>query len=293
MKICYALFVCFVALCSNSLLAQNSNEFLTVSYTRLPTGEVEVSAANSSYIPYTVSLSFPHLSGTYTVNDSTVYNTIAYHGNNKLLTLIPVSENQPISFSYRYTTHIGDYRIKPDTNYVYLMPLNEGKSTRLNTLRAIRTNKTTGQEETVNIGVTFSTNVGDTVVAARSGVVVEAIDTVTLKEEHRATDAENFVRIYHQDGTLAQYKLFRQRGVFVEAGDTVYAGQIIGVAGGENYKIGSHLRFSLYIPDEEFIPVLPTLFLGADKIGKPVAYELYAVEHPDSLVNKEKVKVTE
>jgi murein DD-endopeptidase MepM/ murein hydrolase activator NlpD len=37
--------------------------------------------------------------------------------------------------------------------------------------------------------------------------------------------------------------------IFVKTGDSVKAGTALGIAGGENYQVGAHIRFSVYYAD--------------------------------------------
>lgn len=54
------------------------------------------------------------------------------------------------------------------------------------------------------------------------------------------------IQIQHKDGTTASYQNFQNGGVFPKSGDKVFAGQAIGIIGGENYNFGSHLSFSVF-----------------------------------------------
>jgi len=80
----------------------------------------------------------------------------------------------------------------------------------------------------------FALPVGEVVIAARGGEVVEI-------REHFRDDLDinrgqsNYVLIDHSDGTRAYYGHFRQNGVVVEVGELVAQRQQIGFAGNTGY----------------------------------------------------------
>jgi hypothetical protein len=88
---------------------------------------------------------------------------------------------------------------------------------------------------------------GTEVLAARDGVVID------LEEEFSrgGLDPElksraNFVKIRHDDGTIANYVHLLRNGVRVHVGDHVHAGQSIAYSGNTGYTSGPHLHFEVY-----------------------------------------------
>jgi len=87
--------------------------------------------------------------------------------------------------------------------------------------------------------------VGTPIHAARAGVVMDI-----ARYFHRAgTDRDrdgpraNFVRILHQDGTMAVYAHLDYAGVRVHPGERVARGQYIARSGNTGYSSGPHLHF--------------------------------------------------
>lgn len=165
----------------------------------------------------------------------------------------------------------------------------EGKKVRVSPLKSLR--ELVGKTKEEIVGVAFRTTEGDTIVAARRGLVTQVVDHSASTGEHKAFDSsENYVEVYHADGSFAVYKLFKNGGIFVEPGDEIIPGQPIGIVGGGNYNNGSHLRFTVFSPAREFHSFLPVFYLSSGQVGKPDFREPYISEHPLEWVTKEMSK---
>ncbi len=92
---------------------------------------------------------------------------------------------------------------------------------------------------------------GSIVCAVRSGTVME----VEFGNYQGGVDAEefgskaNFVRILHEDGTIATYAHLQLETVRVEIGETVEAGQIIARSGNTGFSTGPHLHLVIHKND--------------------------------------------
>jgi murein DD-endopeptidase MepM/ murein hydrolase activator NlpD len=87
---------------------------------------------------------------------------------------------------------------------------------------------------------------GMPIVAARGGVV-EAVEAHhgASPEEEPLTYEGNFVRVRHVDGSAAIYAHLRYRGVSVDVGETVEAGQLLGYSGATGDVEEPHLHFAV------------------------------------------------
>lgn len=97
--------------------------------------------------------------------------------------------------------------------------------------------------------IDFAAKEGTPVVAARRGVVMQVesdFDKASLNRE-KAGGRANFVRILHDDGTMALYAHLRLDGVMVREGQRVRAGQLIGLSGNTGYTTGPHLHFAVQV----------------------------------------------
>jgi murein DD-endopeptidase MepM/ murein hydrolase activator NlpD len=57
----------------------------------------------------------------------------------------------------------------------------------------------------------------------------------------------NFVRILHDDGSMALYAHLKTGGVLVRVGQQVQAGQQIGLSGNTGFTTGPHLHFAVQV----------------------------------------------
>lgn len=95
--------------------------------------------------------------------------------------------------------------------------------------------------------VDFAAGIGTPVIAARTGTVME----VQADFARAGLDAEtfagraNFVRIVHDDGTMALYAHLDVDGVVVRVGQRVRKGEAIGFSGNTGFTAGPHLHFTV------------------------------------------------
>lgn len=111
-------------------------------------------------------------------------------------------------------------------------------------------------QESVAFAVDFACEAGDRVVASRSGVVWSVRDDSDEScPDEECIDDANYVIIDHGDGTFSTYYHLKHKGAFVEPGDRVCGGQLIGQCGDTGYATGHHLHFSVLNTQWKTIPV--------------------------------------
>jgi murein DD-endopeptidase MepM/ murein hydrolase activator NlpD len=93
--------------------------------------------------------------------------------------------------------------------------------------------------------IDLATPVGTPVLAARDGMVMqlEADFDETGQDAGADTARANFIRILHDDGTMAVYAHLQAGGVLVRSGQRVRHGDRIGWSGNTGYSGGPHLHF--------------------------------------------------
>lgn len=87
---------------------------------------------------------------------------------------------------------------------------------------------------------------GTAVIAARDGMV-DATDARhgATAEEEPLSEYGNFVRVRHEDGTVALYAHLRHGGVAVRPGDAVAAGSLLGYSGASGDLLAPQLHFGV------------------------------------------------
>ncbi len=95
--------------------------------------------------------------------------------------------------------------------------------------------------------IDFALPEGTPIVAVREGVVMQVeadFDRAGLSLEKYGGRA-NFIRIVHDDGSMALYAHLQPEGVQVRVGQRVRAGQRIGLSGNTGFSTAPHLHFVL------------------------------------------------
>lgn len=97
--------------------------------------------------------------------------------------------------------------------------------------------------------VDFAANIGTPVLAARGGVVMQVENDFAKAglNRERYGGRANFIRILHDDGTMALYAHLREEGALVRVGQRVRAGQQIGLSGNTGFTTGPHLHFVVQV----------------------------------------------
>ena len=119
--------------------------------------------------------------------------------------------------------------------------------------------------------VDFAVAPGTPVLAARDGLVmqVESDATARLDPRQRHDPADdrargNFIRILHDDGTMALYAHLQNGGVVVAAGTRVRRGTIIGFSGNTGLSAAPHLHFVVQANRGMRLESLPFRMSGPD-----------------------------
>lgn len=103
--------------------------------------------------------------------------------------------------------------------------------------------------------IDFKCEPGTPIVASRTGVVWHTReDSNTGCDDPSCVDDGNFVILDHGDGTFSEYHHLQQFGALVETGETVCAGQVIGLCGNTGYSSGPHLHFAVTDTSHRTVP---------------------------------------
>ncbi len=120
----------------------------------------------------------------------------------------------------------------------YVLPWPVGKTYRLNNSYCIPAGGHREQQ-----AYDFLIPIGDTIVAARAGVVRKVKQD--SPDDGQGTD-HNHVMVEHADGTVGFYAHLKQDGVLVQVEEDVTAGQALALAGHSGTPDVVHLHFGVY-----------------------------------------------
>lgn len=142
-------------------------------------------------------------------------------------------------------------------SFSYSLPYEKGKSFLL--VQAYQSKLLSHKGE---YALDFKMKKGTKICAARSGVAV------AVKEDSRKGGMKlkylpegNHVIIKHDDGTYGNYWHLKYNGAFVNVGDTVKQGQVIGLAGKTGYAMFPHLHFEVTTQPSPGHDQIPTQFV--------------------------------
>ncbi|MDQ3617589.1 MAG: M23 family metallopeptidase [Pseudomonadota bacterium] len=170
--------------------------------------------------------------------------TVAAGGNALVAVLAIADPRRGGSFELRMESLPGDPSARP-LNVDYRLPLRQAKS-RIDQGYGGRFSHTDAQNR---YAIDFAAEIGTPVLAARDGVVMQVesnFEQAGLSLESYGGRA-NFVRILHDDGTMALYAHLKPEGVLARVGKRVRTGQQIGLSGNTGFTTGPHLHFALQV----------------------------------------------
>jgi murein DD-endopeptidase MepM/ murein hydrolase activator NlpD len=161
---------------------------------------------------------------------------------NRLLLILLLGHSAlGLSQTTNYSIHdLKAGKFKADSSPVYLLPFEKGK--RVFLIQAYESKMSHKGERALD----FKVKKGTRVCAAREGIVIAAredSDKGGLKTENLSDG--NYISIQHNDGSVAHYWHLKKDGVLVNAGDTIKAGQLIGMSGNTGYSAFPHLHFEV------------------------------------------------
>jgi len=148
-----------------------------------------------------------------------------------------------------------DWRTSP-----YVLPFPVGKNVFVNQANC----STGGHQGPYKYSYDFVMPIGTVVTAAREGVVAEI--RMKFHNGQPGEGQSNWVKIRHDDGTIAAYSHLTENGALVKIGDHVVAGEPIGLSGNTGNTGGlPHLHFHLSNCSEPVdCGTLPVTFRNTD-----------------------------
>ena len=116
--------------------------------------------------------------------------------------------------------------------------------------------------------VDFAADIGTQVIAARAGTVMDIETDFERAGLDTGNDASraNFVRIVHDDGTMALYAHLKPEGVLVRVGQRVRKAEVIGLSGNTGFTTGPHLHFAVQVNRGMQLQSIPFRMFGPQGI---------------------------
>lgn len=181
----------------------------------------------------------------------------------ELTRLAPVQEDRSWSYRYQWTWVPGPPGVAP-SQPAYAAPFCRGSFPVSQGFNGSFSHQTPENRYAVDIAMP----VGTALCAARGGVVMEVANDYYAGGTDRAELMEraNFIRILHDDGTMAIYAHLMLESVQVLPGQRVSTGQPIGFSGDTGYSSGPHLHFAVQQNLGMAIASLPFTFFHEEPV---------------------------
>lgn len=188
-----------------------------------------------------------------TLDNST---SLGYKGNivgstGNLFTIKPIDPQRSMSFSYNSTWIRGRLNADIDTGFVYLLPVSKGKACQVFNQNFLFSQYFGTDKPKKWRSLQFNVNEGDTVFAARKGLVVDVIDGFTPDTAIVFSNKANSVVVEHDDGSLARYSVLKTGSIWVKPGDVVFPHTPLAIAGTYNEARKTLLSFMVYFLTED------------------------------------------
>lgn len=264
----------------NSLNIFSQEQAIEVIYQKLE-GGYTFFATNHSNVPYYVKFQFTGLKNLKANHNLENYTPVIYPNQDAkaVLKLQVADPSKSSSFNFNYQYTIGEPNLAIDKDFQYWFPFSHGKRVRVG-----QGNNGKGTHQGIN-AIDFNLSIGDTVYGAREGFVFEVKEDSNKGGPDESFEKYgNFINVYHPDGTIAKYVHLQKNGSLVKVGDSIQAGQAIGISGNTGYSSGPHLHF-MVVHNENFqSKTLPVTFLTYEQKGViPIENKSYYGYHPGEL----------
>ena len=158
---------------------------------------------------------------------------------------------------------VGDPVARPAESHLYALPFPAGTQYTLDQgFDGHFSHDTADSRYALDFGVPE----GTAVLAARDGVVMQVEDDFrgSGTDAARFGDRANYVRIVHDDGSMAVYAHLAPGSMLRRPGDRVVVGQLVGKSGNTGFSTGPHLHFSVQRNAGMALEAIPFGVVGVD-----------------------------
>ncbi len=247
--------IALLVFCLFPMLTQSQDNF-KLYYEETDNG-FRILADNDEYSPVSAKIDFRLENLNSTNGDHKVFVVPARTKKYTITDLNVIDRKKRIKLGYESTYNHGDHNQKKyDADFKYYLPYGKGATFWLS---QGYNGSTSHQGENA---LDFKMPMGTKIYTAREGVVVDLEESFSKS----CTTAEcakynNFILVYHNDGTFAEYTHIKKNGASVTIGDQVKIGQFIGYSGDVGWATGPHLHFIVFLQRLKDRETLKTKFL--------------------------------
>jgi Peptidase family M23 len=280
-----------------------SQRMVEVKYEQDQKGAYVFSCVNYAFCNYILELGFT------TFNNVKSDLPLPFHGEvkpgyNKLFTISAIDPQASILFKYNSSFQKGCMNPVVNKDFTYLLPISPGKEAQVYEMSPdkLKDSSVRTSDSAYWYVLRFKMKSGDTIYASRKGTVNIVSDQNGANDAGQVSNGtENFIEIVQADCSFARYGILKKNSSFVKPGQSVKAGQPIGLIGGDAFGRGSDLRFSVYYYREENSTlnqasdphyVITQIWTKKNGKGRLKHGVVYVSEFPQNVLNQESPKVT-
>jgi murein DD-endopeptidase MepM/ murein hydrolase activator NlpD len=214
----------------------------------------KVMADNDEFCPVSVKIDFD------------LNNLTSTQGNNKIFIIpaktkgffisdLEIIKKGSYGFSLKTNSNYGDATILQPDDYNYSLPFQKGLRFKIH--QGYNGDFSHQNENSLD----FSMPIGTQIVAVRDGIVVKVVKNNNRNcAEKKCAEFNNYLLLYHSDGTFSKYLHFKFNGISVKEGDFVKENDVIGSSGNVGWTNGPHLHLMIFIQRIEKSETIKTKF---------------------------------
>lgn len=243
---------------------------------------------NEGVIPYTIQIQFAQLENLESLEGELLYK-VAKPGRSTLVKLQSIYSNAKIGFRYNTKLYKGDFQKQIPFGSAYLIPVEKGTKVSMRPLLANQ--KISADRRYTGVGFFFEQ--ATVVYAPRKGIVSEIkMDVEKVSDGPADFSNENYVEIYHQDGSFTRLSGLKAKSAKVEVGDTVIPGQAIAESSPLANSAEHHVkmiqsRWEMEVNGVTWVNFPVSVLSGNEEISSEGTAENLQATHPEELVTKE------
>jgi murein DD-endopeptidase MepM/ murein hydrolase activator NlpD len=161
----------------------------------------------------------------------------------RLSTLTRIQKDKKFKVNIKTNYNYGDHYLNDyDKDFEYCLPFQKGET------YVLSQGYNGGLTHQNKNQLDFKMPVGKKVLAVRKGIVIKVVDEY---DKHCVTQScekyNNYIYLYHGDGTIAEYVHIKKGSATVKVGELVKQGQTIAASGNVGWSTGPHLHFSVFL----------------------------------------------
>lgn len=196
-------------------------------------------AFNKEKIPYTIQIEFLRLENLKSLKGNIILAT-AEPGKTNIVNLQSIYSNERTGFQYNTKLFKGNYRETFQSNLSYLIPGEADQRVKMSPL-SVQYNDPSKKDPYTGVGFYFEQEVS--IVSPRKGIISEMkMDLDRNTSGPSNFDSENYVEIYHEDGTFTRLSGLKKSSETVSVGDLVYPSQVIAISGLDVNQSKQHVK---------------------------------------------------